>query len=450
MCVFPIIMQNPLHNAMCVFPIIMEFPLHNAMCVFSIIMEFPLHLYKMFPNIINKGVNMTSLPLGNDNDLNDAQFYNRIDEISFIRDNLEITKKGSTPTILLTGIRGVGKTALMKKLKKDFQNDYLVVYMDLSAMDKFKTEKLTRFSFMKLFYESIIKACRQSNIKTIDKQILKYFKTRNFKLDKLESIDNIPIPILNSLEDYAKFATFAMDLPQQIYDDCKEDIDGVLIFLDEFQILKQLDEDVNGFLWYIRSVIQSQNHIGYIFSGSMSIKDELIADIAGQKGAFGGRILNYEVKTFSFDTTKNYLMEKADYLKFTDEGFERFYKCTNGIPYYVNSFARLLPPNEELNEEKIIYEFKKTLPYLLIHLTNEWYKLNNQEKRIITALVEKPLKRIEIANKLGVTSGAIGASLKSLQNKTLIELDKDGFKIYDQIFKTWLKTEHKEKGDYPY
>ena len=435
---------------MCVFPIIMQNPLHNAMCVFPIIMEFPLHLYKMFPNIINKGVNMTSLPLGNDNDLNDAQFYNRIDEISFIRDNLEINKKGSTPTILLTGIRGVGKTALMKKLKKDFQNDYLVVYMDLSAMDKFKTEKLTRFSFMKLFYESIIKACRQSNIKTIDKQILKYFKTRNFKLDKLESIDNIPIPILNSQEDYAKFATFAMDLPQQIYDDCKEDIDGVLIFLDEFQILKQLDEDVNGFLWYIRSVIQSQNHIGYIFSGSMSIKDELIADIAGQKGAFGGRILNYEVKTFSFDTTKNYLMEKADYLKFTDEGFERFYKCTNGIPYYVNSFARLLPPNEELNEEKIIYEFKKTLPYLLIHLTNEWYKLNNQEKRIITALVEKPLKRIEIANKLGVTSGAIGASLKSLQNKTLIELDKDGFKIYDQIFKTWLKTEHKEKGDYPY
>ena len=436
-------MQNPLHNAMCVFPIIMQNPLHNAMCVFPIIMEFPLHLYKMFPNIINKGVNMTSLPLGNDNDLNDAQFY-------IIRDNLEITKKGSTPTILLTGIRGVGKTALMKKLKKDFQNDYLVVYMDLSAMDKFKTEKLTRFSFMKLFYESIIKACRQSNIKTIDKHILKYFKTRNFKLDKLESIDNIPIPILNSQEDYAKFATFAMDLPQQIYDDCKEDIDGVLIFLDEFQILKQLDEDVNGFLWYIRSVIQSQNHIGYIFSGSMSIKDELIADIAGQKGAFGGRILNYELKTFSFDTTKNYLMEKADYLKFTDEGFERFYKCTNGIPYYVNSFARLLPPNEELNEEKIIYEFKKTLPYLLIHLTNEWYKLNNQEKRIITALVEKPLKRIEIANKLGVTSGAIGASLKSLQNKTLIELDKDGFKIYDQIFKTWLKTEHKEKGDYPY
>ena len=394
---------------------------------------------------------MSSLPLGNDNNLDETQFYNRIEEISFISDNLELTEKGSTPTILLTGIRGVGKTALMKKLKKDFKEDYVVVYMDLAGMDKFKEDdKLTRFSFMRLFYECIIKACRESHIITIDAQILKYFKTRNFKFDRLESVDKIPIPILKTEEDYAKFTTFVMDLPQQIYDDCKNNISGVLIFFDEFQIIKQLDENVNDFLWYIRSIIQSQKHVGYIFSGSMSVRDELIADIAGQKGAFGGRILGYEIKTFSFDTTRNYLAEKADYLKFTDDGFERFYKCTNGNPYYVNSFARLLMPNEELNEEKIISEFKKALPYLLVNLTNQWYKLNNQEQRIIAALVEKPLKRIEIANKLGVTSGAIGASLKSLQNKTLIELDKDGFRIYDSIFRAGLKSEYEEKGDYPY
>ena len=334
---------------------------------------------------------MTSLPLGNDNDLDDNQFYNRINEISFLSDNLELTKKGSTPTILLTGIRGVGKSALMKKLKKDFQDEYLVIYMELSAMDKYKKDSLTRFDFMKLFYESIIKACNDSNITTIDTKILKYLKTRNFKIDKIESIEKIPIPILKTEEDYAKFTTFVMDLPQQIYESCKSNINGVLIFMDEFQILKQLDEDVNGFLWYIRGIIQSQKHIGYIFSGSMSLKDELIVDIAGQKGAFGGRILNFKIDPFSFDTTKSYLNEKADYLKFTDDGLERFYKCTKGLPYYINSFARLLPPNEELNEDKIIIEFRKTLPYLLIHLTNEWYKLTNQEQKIITTLIETPL-----------------------------------------------------------
>ena len=380
----------------------------------------------------------------------DTQFYNRVNEISFISDNLKLTKKGSTPTILLTGIRGVGKTALMKKLKNDFKDEYLVVYMDLTVMDKFKKDKLDSFGVMILFYESIIKAYGESDILTIDKKIMKYFKTRNFKIDKIQSVDNIPIPVIKSEEDYAKFTSYVMGLPQEIYDDNNENLKGILIFIDEFQMLKQLDEDVNGFLWYIRSVIQSQKNIAYIFSGSMSVKDELITDIAGRQGAFGGRILNYEIKTFTYETTRNYLKEKADYLNFTEDGFERFYKCTNGIPYYINSFARLLPPNEELNENKIISEFRKSLEYLIVNLTNEWYKLNKQEQRIIAALVEKPLKRIEIADKLGVTSGAIGSSLKSLQNKILIELNNGKYQIYDQIFKAWLKREYEEKGDYPY
>ena len=338
----------------------------------------------------------------------------------------------------------------MKKLKKDFKDEYLVVYMDITSMDKFKKDKLDRLCFMKLFYETIIKACDESNIITIDKKIMKYFKTHNFQLDKTESFDKIPIPIFKSEEDYSKFTSYVMNLPQQIYNDHKGKLKGIIIFIDEFQMLNQLEEDINGFLWYIRSIIQTQKNIGYIFSGSMSVKDELISNIAGQNGAFGGRIFNYEIKIFSYETTRQYISEKADYLNFTTDGFERFYKCTNGIPYYINSFARLLPPNEELNEEKIISEFKKSLEYLLINLTNEWYKLNNQEQRIIAALVEKPLRRIEIANKLGVTSGAIGASLKTLQNKILIELDNNKYQIYDQIFREWLKKEYEEKGDYPY
>ena len=53
-------------------------------------------------------------------------------------------------------------------------------------------------------------------------------------------------------------------------------------------------------------------------------------------------------------------------------------------------------------------------------------------------------------NGVQVTSGAIGASLKTLQNKSLIELDNKKYEIYDSIFKEWLKKEYEEKGDYPY
>ena len=51
---------------------------------------------------------------------------------------------------------------------------------------------------------------------------------------------------------------------------------------------------------------------------------------------------------------------------------------------------------------------------------------------------------------MGVASGAIDASLKTLQNRNLIELENEGFQINDFIFKEWLKKEYEEKKYYPY
>ena len=59
-----------------------------------------------------------SIPLGNDTDLDDSQFFNRKEELQILTENLTLVEKGSTPTILLTGIKGVGKTVLMKKIQK--------------------------------------------------------------------------------------------------------------------------------------------------------------------------------------------------------------------------------------------------------------------------------------------------------------------------------------------
>ena len=61
---------------------------------------------------------------GTDDNLDDTLFYNRRKDIDFLTNILDSTQYGSTPTILLTGIRGVGKTALMNKLKNDFKEEY--------------------------------------------------------------------------------------------------------------------------------------------------------------------------------------------------------------------------------------------------------------------------------------------------------------------------------------
>ena len=385
-----------------------------------------------------------------DTNLTEIQFFNRTDELNILSNLLSGVEFNSAPTILLTGNRGVGKTALIKKIKNKFENEYLVVDIDLSRSNAYQQKNLTRASIIKIIYESIIKSSKEFGLKTINKQLEKYFKTKNFKLDKLLSYEHIPILIFESEDNYEKLAEFVMELPQKIYQDNNDKIKGVFIFIDEIQLIKDLGDELNGFLWYMRSFIQIQKNVAYLFCGSMSLKDSLINDLNGNHGAFGGRMLTIEIQPFSKQTTENYIKSMTRNIQLDNGGFERFYKCTRGIPYYINIFAKYLPENITLTENNIIELFRDSINYLAIHFVYMWSKLTFQEQKIIISLLENPKKRIDVANFLKVTSGSLNRPLNHLLDYDLIEYSNDKYQITDPIFTYWLKNSYEKNGIYPF
>ncbi len=272
---------------------------------------------------------------------------------------------------MIIGIRGVGKTVLLKKIKKEIENDYLTCYVDLSATSGYQMGELTEMGIILHFYECWMEACKEKNFTTIFKKVKKYFKTKNFGLREIIDIQGIPIPVPKSEDDYKKLSQFVLELPQIIYEEHKNKIKGSILIIDEFQVLKDLGDRLDTFLWFLRSVIQNQKHTAYVFSGSINSRDSIIEKIAGKDGAFGGRMLNIEIYPFSEETVKNYLNEKLPSLNLDERGFERFYKCANGIPFYLNTFAKLLQKNVQLNDSKVKEEFKKTLPFIAFNTSME-------------------------------------------------------------------------------
>ena len=349
-----------------------------------------------------------------DTNLTETQFYNRADEINMLSSLLGTTEFNSSPTILLTGIRGVGKTALIKKIKHKFDKEYLVVDIDLSRSNAYQQKKLSRGSIIKIIYDAIIKASKEFGLRTVDKKIEKYFKTNKFKIDKILSYEHIPVPVFESEENYARLADFVMELPQKIYEENSDKLKGVFIFIDEIQLIKDLG-NVDKFLWYMRSFIQNQKNVAYLFCGSMSLKDSF---------------------------PRNILLD--------DGGFERFYKCTRGIPYYINIFAKILPENITLTENNIIELFKDSIDYLAVHFIFMWSKLTFQEQKIIISLLGNPKRRIEIANTLEVTSGSLNRPLNRLLDFDLIEYVNDKYQITDPILTYWLQNSHEKNGIYPF
>jgi hypothetical protein len=239
-------------------------------------------------------------------------------------------------------------------------------------------------------------------------------------------------------------------LPQKIYDENPKDIKGVIMIIDEFQVFKELGNKLDYFLWGFRSFIQRQKNVAYVFSGSVNSTDIIIDKIAGNDGAFGGRILTIQINPFSKETVSNYLSERIPSLNFEDDGFERFYKCSKGIPYYVNTFAKLLPKDTILNNDNVTEEFKKVLPLLSINLRGQWSRLTLQQQRLITTIIDEPLDRKNIALKLNLTSGSLSKSLSKLLKIDLIQQEYGKYSISDHILRAWLKQEFDEKGIIPY
>lgn len=393
---------------------------------------------------------MTDLPWGNNQNLTDEEFYNRESELVNIKNILHSTSQGHAPDLLLTGIRGVGKTVFLKKLKRELDDEYLVVYMDFSKSKCYQRNQMSIAGLMEHFFKELILESKNKGLNTLDKQIEKYFKSNDFKIREFIQLDKIPIPIFSKETNEEKLMDFALNLPEKIYNENQDKIKGVLIFIDEFQIIKELNNYRESFLWKIRSYIQNQRNIAYIFSGSMSLQDKLISEIASQNGAFGGRMISININPFEKETVRNYLSEKTPYILFTDDGFDRFYKCTSGVPSYVNIFASLLPINEQLDDGAIKMYFDKKIQAISSHLINVWSRLSFREQTIIIILLEKPLRRIDIANEFGISTGSLSNYLNNLQNQGLINLNNGLYDISEHILKRWLELEFKEKGIYPY
>ena len=393
---------------------------------------------------------MNTLPWGTNQNLTDEEFYNRYWELNNIKTFLETTEKGNAPKMLLTGIRGVGKTVFLKKIKRDLDEDYLVLYLDFSQSEAYQKNKLSINGLMEYFFKQLIIESKNKKLNTMDKKIEKYFKSDNFKIKDFIQINKFPVPFFSSQTDTNKLFNFVLELPEKIYNENSDKIKGIIIFIDEFQIIKQLNDYMDSFLWKMRSFIQNQRKVAYVFAGSISIQDNLISEISGRDGIFGGRMLTFHLYPFEKDTVKDYLTKKAPYLLFTDEGFERFYKCTSGIPSYINIFASLLPQNTPLTEDIVIKNFDDKISAIITHLINMWTKLTYREQSIFISLLNSPLRRIDIANQLNVSTGSLSNSLNHLQNQGLIKYENEKYQIAEPILGRWLKLEFKNKGNYPY
>lgn len=392
---------------------------------------------------------MGNIPLFLHDDV-DTYFYNRKEDIRKIKYLLESLSMSIPQQLLLTGYRGVGKTYLIKKVVNELPSNILTVYLDISMIygdnNTNLTNKVVLIEMLNKMNEAIAEFKNLGKINIQINALLEKIKTNDFDFTKPAKLLNISIP---SMEDnYSKLSKFVMEFPQKVVDST-DDLDGFVIIMDEFQLLRKL-EHPDAFFWSIRSHNQTQHNVSYVFTGSLSRTSEMIEELNGQSGAFGGRITQMNIEPFSFEETRNYFNDRMPEIKFTSDGFNRFYKCTRGIPLYINSFYNVLSDDEVYTASKIKEVFYLNMDQILVMWIRIWGTLNRYEKQIVEVLVEeKSLSWTNLYNHTSLTRGTFNKYLENLRNKGIVSYYNKEYQLEDRMLATWLLHEREVNGIYP-
>ena len=396
-------------------------------------------------------MNIPILPLGVPSDF-EKYFYNREKELKKLKNHLNALNEDVAEQILITGYRGVGKTFLLKKLLNELPDNILVAYIDISRAYGNQKGNLKEELIMHYFLDSMNQALKDSSgtLKNIHNTVNTFLSKITLKKYDFKEAGNIlGIAVPEGHDDYEKLSKFVMEFPQKVVES-SDNIQGFVIVIDEFQLIGEL-ENPTSFFWLIRSYTQNQDNVSYIFTGSVSKTSEIIQMINGQNGAFGGRMIQVNIDPFSTEEVKGYLKEKVEEIKFTEDGFNRFYECTRGIPAYINSFCNTMSSGEIYNSEKVKETFSEKMDQITVMWIQIWGTLSPTEREIVISIVDNgPQKWSKLLKTVHISRNTLAKYLDILKNKGIIIFnDSEGYKIEEKMLEAWLRHKKKVNGYYP-
>jgi AAA+ ATPase superfamily predicted ATPase len=360
-------------------------------------------------------------------------FCNRLDEIKALASEIE-----SFQNILIYSPRRYGKTSLMNEVfKKLKRKGFLTFYIDLYPV-------VCEDDFIRISLKSISRVIGRTG-KNILKRLKEYIKQISSSLFLTFSEDGTPSLGVNLSK--TEILPAVDDLFNGLYNYISGMKKPAVVVFDEFQQLGELEN--NRVEKILRSIIQKQRRLSYVFMGS---KKHLIYDMFNNPG----RPFYKSTRHFPLKTIEKSLFSRFIKQKFIKSGIrleigvpDDIVQATESHPYYTQMLAHMV---WELTREKkyaCLEDVRTSIDSILDQeeaaFSNLWDSLTLKQRRLLLALSlkkeDEKIYSVDFIDKYNLGSGStVQRGIKSLINKNIIDKEGDKFLINDIFLKRWLRT----------
>lgn len=343
-----------------------------------------------------------------------------------------IERARTAQSMIVTGLRGVGKTVLLNKFRHQaLERNWVIVEVEARKHDEseFRREIASKLRVALL---EVSRNARRSQRLQHAMAVLRSF---TISVDR-DGVVTAGLREIDPAEGYADHLDLSLDLVDvflSVGEAAAESHRGVCVLLDEIQFLRK--EQLEALITALHKVIQRNLPLTLVGAGLPQI-----AELAGDAKSYAERLFSFpSIGSLSPQEAMEALSLPAqeEGVTYTPEALEQSVRISGGYPYFVQELGSAVwtvaeGPVITLKDMKAalaVYEAKLDSSFFRVRI-DRTTQLQRAYLRAMAELGSEPQKASDVAEKMGRTSQNLAPTRAELINIGLLYTPQHGYSAF--------------------
>ena len=397
---------------------------------------------KRLPRDLENEVRITHYALRKEHNMkNPFQYGNIVGEDSFCNRKKEIAELKrvieNSGRAFVYSERRFGKTSLVKLVLAALpQNRHITVYVDLWPTDGEQS-----------FVTVLAKAVTESTSKTMEKAIEAAKKLFSHLAPSMTVNDQGKPVVTFGIGKSSKLDAELSEVLQAADKISESGKKKVVIVFDEFQQILEYQSDLVE--RELRSIIQGQKNVSYIFLGSRKhVVQKMFLD---KSRPLYRAATHFPLGPIKEEDWSPFIRERFTIARksISDEQIRKVCRSTEGHPFYTQHLCHALwelcEPNRAVNDELITQAINTLLARENHAYTILWESLTKNQQRFLKGLASessaaKPFSSEFISKYQLGTPSSTQRAVQTLLERDIIDHENGSFVVLDRFFRLWIQS----------